>query len=117
MSSITKQALEFLFENEFVLRTKDDESSESVSLRPKQLGLATALSGISPEDTLSVLPLLEQARRRLVLKTGFHVVFLATPLSSSIQPAWSDYENILTALYNDYPVSIISSFYLDYVYK
>lgn len=98
---ITQQALGFLLEHKFVLRETDGR------LSPQQLGLATALSGISPIDTLAVLPSLNDARRRFILKTGFHVVFLATPLNLSINPVWSDYEIILNALYTDYPVSFI----------
>lgn len=97
---ITQQSLGFLNDNQFVLHSSDG------SLRPSQLGLATALSGISPVDALTVLPSLQQACRRFVLKTGFHAVFLATPPNASISPVWSDYETILNAMYTDYPVSL-----------
>ena len=46
---------------------------------------------------------LQQARRKLVLQSGFHVIFLVTPPSSHIQPKWDTYENVLDGVLHDYP--------------
>ena len=94
-----RKAVAFIREKQFVLGTSDG------SLRPSQLGLATAFSGISPTDALLVFPYLQGARSRFIMKSGFHAVFLVVPPNASLSPSWREYEAILTALYADHPVS------------
>lgn len=69
------------------------------------LGKATTLSGLPPSDAVIVLESLQAARRRLVLKSGFHSVFLSTPPSTSIMPNWSNFEILLAHLQQVYPVN------------
>ena len=68
------------------------------------LGRATALSGLPPTDAVVVLASLQDARRSLVLKSGLHPIFLATPPYPSVQPAWATFEHLLSLLQKDYPV-------------
>ncbi len=56
-------------------------------------------------DALSVIGPLDQARKRFILKTSFHSVYLVTPPSSTIIPKWTDYEMILHKLFTENPVS------------
>lgn len=59
------------------------------------MGRATVLSGLPPQDAVELLESLEQARVRLVIKGGFHAVYLATPPSfSGLAINWS----VLTSL-------------------
>jgi hypothetical protein len=51
-----------------------------------------------------VLASLSQARRRLVLQSGFHAVYLVTPPAPSVEPCWNDYERLLDNLLTEYPV-------------
>lgn len=67
------------------------------------LGKATCLSGISPRDAIVVLSSLQQARNRLILQTGFHVVFLVTPPSTHIEPNWNSYELLFDGIAKDNP--------------
>ena len=71
--------------------------------------------GLPPADAVNVLGPLEQARKKLILKTGFHLVFLVTPTNTSIEPDWSQYENIANILHRENKVrhlfSLFFSFY------
>jgi hypothetical protein len=41
---------------------------------------------------------------RLILSTGFHLVFLVTPpFTSSVEPDWTNYERVVDTLYREYP--------------
>jgi hypothetical protein len=100
--------------------------SNDLKLWPTQLGLATTFSGLIPMDALEIFEPLRNARRKLILRSGFHGstclanpielllmnlfdcivgVFLITPPSFSIVPNWTDYDRIVDALYHDYPVN------------
>ena len=70
------------------------------------LGKATCLSGISPEDAIVIIPSLEAARKRFVLKSGIHAVFLVTPVHNTIEPNWSRYEELLSFLVKDFPDTV-----------
>lgn len=71
------------------------------------LGRATTLSGLPPADAVTVLESLQKARKRLVLKSGFHSIFLSTPPSTSIEPNWSIFEPLLANLQKEYPVNFL----------
>eukprot|EP00602_Paraphysomonas_sp_CaronLab_P010721 CAMPEP_0185039172 /NCGR_PEP_ID=MMETSP1103-20130426/35752_1 /TAXON_ID=36769 /ORGANISM="Paraphysomonas bandaiensis, Strain Caron Lab Isolate" /LENGTH=110 /DNA_ID=CAMNT_0027577955 /DNA_START=99 /DNA_END=427 /DNA_ORIENTATION=+ len=98
--------MEFLLSQQFVVLS-NDTSSETRScteyLRATPLGKATALSGIAPRDAVVVLASLTQARRSLILQSGFHAVFLVTPPSPSVEPCWSEYERMLDGFLTEYP--------------
>ena len=66
------------------------------------------LSGLAPTDAVRVLSPLESARKKLILKTGFHLVFLVTPPNTHIEPDWAKFENIVDILYRENKVRIIS---------
>lgn len=50
-----------------------------------------------------VLSSLQQARKKLILQSGFHVIFLVTPPCSHIQPHWDSYEMLLDGVLTDHP--------------
>jgi POLQ-like helicase len=62
------------------------------------LGRATALSCIPPTVAVHIINPLERARKKLILTSGFHLVFLVTPPHTAIEPAWDQYEGILSTL-------------------
>lgn len=68
------------------------------------LGRATALSGIAPRDATIVIKHLQQACKRLVLKSGLHCVFLVTPpFASGIEPPWGRLEPLFAYVIREYP--------------
>lgn len=97
VEELAAAAVSYLFQHKFLLAT----SQRALVASP--LGLATALSGISPPDALLLLPALTVARHRFVAKSGFHAVFLCTPPSSAVQPVWPDFEVVVNAFYKDHP--------------
>ena len=46
---------------------------------------------------------LEQARRRFILKGGFHAVFLATPITSRITIDWMNLETVISKFCSEQP--------------
>ena len=50
-----------------------------------------------------MLASLEQARRRFILKGGFHAVFLATPISSRITIDWMNLETVISKFCSEQP--------------
>ena len=68
--------------------------------------MAASRAGIAPRDALEIFEPLKQARSHFVLQGGFHAAFLVTPPSStaSMYPAWTEYDDIVHALFTDYPV-------------
>ena len=63
--------------------------------------LILLILGLAPTDAVSVLNPLENARKKLILKTGFHLVFLVTPPNTHIEPDWTKYEIIVDILYRE----------------
>ncbi len=100
-------AYSFLVKHQFVTESTRQSLSieQEVFLRATPFGRATALSGIPPRDSLVVLSSLTQARKRLILQSGFHAVYLVTPPSPNIEPCWEIFERILDGLLSEYPVS------------
>jgi hypothetical protein len=84
------------------MTTRADTST--LVIRASPLGRATSLSSIPPRDALVVLSSLVQARKRLILQSGFHAVYLITPPSPNIEPCWEVYERLLDSLLSEYPV-------------
>lgn len=70
---------------------------------PTQKGRACACSGIAPSDAGIVLASMEQARRRFILKGGFHAIFLASPISSRIAVSWVNLETIVRKFSSEQP--------------
>ena len=68
---------------------------------------STTFLGLPPTDAVLVLCPLENARRRLLLRTGLHLVFLVTPPNTNIEPDWCKYENIVTSLYKENKVGSV----------
>ena len=52
---------------------------------------------------------LEKARKKLILKSGLHLVFLVTPPNTNIEPDWSKFENIVSILYRENKVREMNS--------
>lgn len=50
-----------------------------------------------------MLSSLELARKKLILQSGFHVIFLVTPPSTHIQPNWDSFEILLDGVLKDHP--------------
>ena len=69
------------------------------------LGCTLHPAGLPPTDAIVIFTPLENARRRLILRSGFHLVFLVTPTTTNIEPNWSNYENIVTTLYRENKVN------------
>jgi hypothetical protein len=46
---------------------------------------------------------LEQARRRFILRSGLHAVFLVTPVRSRLAVPWTAYEDVLERLCREQP--------------
>lgn len=97
MTTCTRAALTVLRQGRFVMESTDG------SLSTSQLGLASTLSGIHPQDALLVLPPLQAANQRLVLQGGLHLVFLITPPSTQINPTWSRFHDVVTRVARDAP--------------
>ncbi len=98
-----KDAIIFLKKEQFILF-----SPNRLMLLPSPLGRATTLSGITPKDTIHILPLLLQAKRQLyALNTSFHLIFLIIPVSSLYslfwEPDWSTYEQFFVVFIKEYP--------------
>lgn len=85
-------------------KRKRNSPGETRRLIATPLGRATALSGLPPRDAVEVLASLQDARRSLVLRSGLHPIYLATPPHPSVQPAWATFEHLLAILQKDYPV-------------
>lgn len=91
--------------------TDDDKScfngidpSNGTHLCSSPLGKAAVASGMSPTDAIEVLPSLFQARSKLILSSKLHVLYLLTPCNySGIRENWSQYDQILTTLVQEYP--------------
>ncbi len=97
-------AYSFLVKHQFLTESSRIDQAE-IFLRATPFGRATALSGIPPRDSLVVLSSLTQARKRLILQSGFHAVYLVTPPSPNIEPCWEIFERIIDGLLSEYPVS------------
>jgi hypothetical protein len=100
-----KQALVFLRREQFVQNV-----SQGI-LQASPLGKATTLAGLSPQDAVYVLPSLIHAKHRLLL-TGshtLHVIYLITPIATAtsmtttLEPRWTQYEQLLDTLYHACP--------------
>lgn len=94
----SQEAVQFLLTHQFIAQAEG-----GVKLVPTQKGCACSVSGMSPFDVDEVLAALEHARRRFILKGGFHAVFLATPVSARTPVQWGKYETILAKLLMDQP--------------
>lgn len=84
-----EKAMIFLKKEQFILQ-------QTQLLSPSPFGRATTLSGIAPKDATYVLQSLLQAKKQLIsLKTGFHLLYLITPITTTIvAPDWNSYETI-----------------------
>lgn len=91
-------ALNFLVDAQFVLRSGPDGA-----LHATPLGRAASLSGIAPRDAIPVLASLQRARRNLILRTGFHPIFLCTPPAPCLEPNWQRFEVVMDGLLSDHP--------------
>ena len=96
----TQDAVEYLRLHQFINIIEGEGDGRLV---PTQKGCASSSSGISPLDVDDVLNALEQARRRFILKSGFHAVFLATPPNPRLRVQWIHYETIVAQLLRDQP--------------
>ena len=99
-------AFDFLLRNQFI---KQSDAVDSPGISATTFGVASCLSGIPPKDALIVLKSLNQARTKLILKGGLHLVFLVTSPSIQLEPDWEQYERVLHDLYAEHPVSNGSS--------
>jgi DNA polymerase theta len=75
----------------------------TVSLFSSALSLLCSTLLCSALLCLQVLSPLQQARRRLILQSGFHVIFLVTPPSTHIRPNWDSFESLLDGVLTDHP--------------
>jgi DNA polymerase theta len=82
--SLTKKALSFLQGSEFV---RWDSTSQSFI--PTPFGGASVYSTLCPTDALIVFRDLSQSRKKLVLESSLHLIYLITPVSQLIEPDWS----------------------------
>ena len=101
--SWTNEALKFIKENNFILNLPcNDNDGDKRPLVASALGIATVSSGINPKESVEVLQSLLAARKKLILRSNFHCVFLVTPPSSNIEPPWSNMATMVTDIYSDY---------------
>ncbi|XP_029849124.3 DNA polymerase theta [Ixodes scapularis] len=94
--------LSFLVQRQFVHLRGGGEGGPRY--HPTQLGLAVLASSLSPDEALSVLADLEQARRCLVLENELHLVYLVTPVHLSSQLGavdWGRYQALWEGLSPD----------------
>lgn len=68
------------------------------------------MSGIPPKEAVIILKSLEQAKSKLILKSGLHATFLVTPPTTSIEPYWDKLDVILHTFYKEHPVSELSMY-------
>eukprot|EP01039_Chlorochromonas_danica_P010932 gene10932-12154_t len=68
-------------------------------------GLASTCSGLSPQDALDILPLLQQGHHKIVLGSALHLIYLVIPPNAmrTIEPDWSTYELAIDKLLRDHP--------------
>jgi hypothetical protein len=85
--------------------SKQEQGPISNLLYVSPFGKATSLSGIPPKDAPIILQSLLQAKRQLIsLTTGFHLLYLITPISCTIiEPDWSNYENFYLLFHKEFP--------------
>jgi DNA polymerase theta len=89
----TKSAINFLITNQFFTNVTNNTYNAS------PLGIATTLSGIPPTEAILIYKPLENARKKLILNTGLHLVFLLTPPAISyIEPNWLTYYDIIKTM-------------------
>ena len=74
------------------------------------IGRASVIAGLSPTISREVLECLHQARSKLILKTGFHLVFLCTPPSSKLFMDSKNFGSLLNKLFAQFP-EVLSKFY------
>jgi hypothetical protein len=92
-------------ENNVQSEPKQEQAPISNLLYVSPFGKATSLSGIPPKDAPIILQSLLQAKRQLIsLTTGFHLLYLITPISCTIiEPDWSNYENFYLLFHKEFP--------------
>jgi hypothetical protein len=92
-------------ENHVQTESKQEQAPISNLLYVSPFGKATSLSGIPPKDAPIILQSLLQAKRQLIsLMTGFHLLYLITPISCAIiEPDWSNYENFYLLFHKEFP--------------
>ncbi|XP_048577953.1 DNA polymerase theta isoform X3 [Nematostella vectensis] len=85
--------IRFLVENEFVRLVTSDAKGEGEGdapptdkYVPTQLGAATVVSALSPDEALAVFAELQKARKCFVLESELHVIYQVTPIY--IQAQW-----------------------------
>lgn len=92
----TKTTINFLIMKQFFTYVNDN------IFYPSPLGIATTLSGIPPNEAVLIYKPLENARKKLILNTGLHLVFLLTPPTVSyIEPNWLTYYDLINTLCKD----------------
>ena len=97
---VSKAALRFLEENDFVSWMEDKQK-----FSPSKLGKATVASALSPEEGLVVFEELKKARAKMILDTELHIVYQVTPIYHNISPDWDLYLNIYSSL-NEYSLRV-----------
>lgn len=92
-------ALKYLEEHRLVrIDSSTDTSDEQLAHPPEEatllatpLGDGVVHSALRPSEALGVFEDLQRSRKGLCLDTDLHLIFLATPLQSGIEPDWQRY--------------------------
>lgn len=95
----TKEAIQFLVQNELLLLQKSDIGVRRWVATP--LGKACLAASVAPKDGLFLFEELQKARRCFVLDTELHVIYLVTPFNSGGQIGqidWYTYLDIWKAI-------------------
>ena len=114
-----RDAKTFLIEREFIesrcssIACSDSSPTENNStnsfsdadmeLHSTALGQACCYSGLNPQVSVDELDTLRQARKRLLLVSEFHLVFLCTPVEHACEVKWGVFEKLVENLLREYP--------------
>eukprot|EP00002_Diphylleia_rotans_P022174 TRINITY_DN4341_c0_g1_i19.p1 TRINITY_DN4341_c0_g1~~TRINITY_DN4341_c0_g1_i19.p1 ORF type:complete len:1747 (-),score=308.26 TRINITY_DN4341_c0_g1_i19:1105-6345(-) len=91
------KALEFLSVNQFV-EWQDGETDGDGSYKVTKLGSATVASGLAPEEGSFAFEELQKARNKFIMEGELHLIYLATPIYSSLEPDWNRFLSVYGSL-------------------